>query len=88
MQGSCKGYPLVQTVELIHPAKMHIFRDAGPCAVSRGCGDMEGLNMKSKGSNVYVKGCRVFWQAESKEKWKLSRLLIFRLWKRFYNPTP
>lgn len=57
MQGSCKGHPLVQAVELICPAKMHIFTDTGPCVVFLGCRDMEGLNIKSIGSNVYVKGC-------------------------------
>lgn len=66
----------MQAVELIHPAKMHIFRDAGPCTVSWGCGDIEGLNIKSKGSNVYVKRCRVCWQPELKEKWRETIKII------------
>lgn len=37
---------------------------------------MEGLNIKSKGSNVYVKRCRVCWQPELKEKWRETIKII------------
>lgn len=54
-------------MELIHPAKTCIFKDAEHHAISWGCGDTKGLNIRSKGSNVYVKGYRFFWQPELKE---------------------
>lgn len=37
---------------------------------------MEGLNIKSKGSNVYVKRRRVCWQPELKEKWRETIKII------------
>lgn len=41
---SCKSYSLVQAMELIHPDKMCICKDAEHHAISWGCGDMKGLN--------------------------------------------
>lgn len=70
---------------LIHPAKICIFKDAEHPAISWGCGDTVGMNIRSKGSDVYVKGCRFLRQPELKEKWMLSRLLMFRQGKYFCN---
>lgn len=72
---------------LIHSPKMCIFKAAQHHVISWGCGDTVGMNIRSKGSDVYVKGCRFLWQPELKEKWMLSRLLMLRQGKYFCNST-